>query len=156
DLNFNRNEYQPEGGEGYRSSMLYFIRGLKSHPAMRKMFAYQALTEVQMWMERRRVSWSDFPNTEGDDEGIAEFLDSWDKIRHGLGSDSITQAKEMADVRPVEFEFEGPITEGFQRFVGVLFWLQKAAGDKSIFLPTRKLSKELKKDPKTISRWKQL
>jgi hypothetical protein len=147
--------YQPPGyGRPYRTPMWEFVRRARGHPTLGLLPALEASTLVERilhtWLvcgkEDPWQTW--FPQS---DDGKAEFLDTWERIKWPRAE--LDRAQAEAAKLPLQPAVS--CSPQYDRFVSVAGHLQRGV-DGRILLPCVKFSEILRCTPMAVSRYRRL
>ena len=147
--------YQPPAyGRPYRTPMWEFVRRARGHPTLGLLSAFEAATLVERTLHTwpdcgRKDPWQTwFPQS---DDGKAEFLDTWERIKWPRAE--LDRAQAEAAKLPLQPTVS--CSPQYDRFVSVAGHLQRGV-DGPILLPCVKFSEILRCTPMTVSRYRRL
>jgi hypothetical protein len=144
----------------WRSPLFYFTRLVKAHPTVTDMCDYKAAQVVEdilrRWLPpgKNTDPWEHFfPEANDGDDALADFMASWNKVRHVPFHDVLSNALRLGDEKPLKPPH--PRGKLYQRFISLAGWLQMLLPGKPVLLPTRKLGELLECDQRTVSRMRE-
>jgi hypothetical protein len=143
----------PAYGRPYRTPMWEFVRRARSHPTLGLMPAFEAATLVERtlhgWPDCGEDPWQTwFPQS---DDGKAEFLDTWERIKWPRAELDRAQA----EAAKLSLQPTVSCSPKYDLFVSIAGHLQRGVVG-PILLPCRKFAEILACAPMAVSRYRRL
>jgi hypothetical protein len=151
-----------ESGKRFRSVLFDFVRKVMAWPTMCHLTAKEALRWIHQWFKVSGHGWRDFSGLQSNEREESDmlFLRTWADVKFPEGDDPLTLAYKRAIEQPVTLLKEHCLTDGYERFVGLIFHLHRfnenyptlqRAEEGCMVLPCRKLADVIGLSHETIA-----